>query len=57
MKIEFSDGSYLEVVLNNGSTRVIMCGRKSNQELTMSISDLNKDQLKQLADYLTSLSV
>jgi hypothetical protein len=57
MKIEFGDGSYLEVTGNGDQVRIVMCGVKSNRELTMSISELDKDQVKKLVEYLSTISV
>ena len=57
MKIEFDDGSFLEVVQNGDKTHIVMCGFKTDKQLTMSVSDLNKDQLKQLVEFLSTLSV
>lgn len=57
MKIVFDDGSYLELIVNGDKIRVVMCGMKSSRELTMSVSELNKAQLKQLVDFLAALGV
>lgn len=55
MKITFGeDGGFLEII-PSGKNKItlIMCGRKSYREVTMSSTDLSKEQVSEIIEFLT----
>ena len=55
IKINFDDGSFilLELVDDN-KTNVIMCGRKNSNSVVMSSSNIDKEQAKEIVDFLNN---
>ena len=55
IKINFNDGSFilLELVDDN-KTNVIMCGRKNSNSVVMSSSNIDKEQAKEIIDFLNN---
>ena len=54
MKIEFDDGSYLELAETQDQKMLItMCGFKNKNQLTMSYSKLNKDNVADVIKFFS----
>jgi hypothetical protein len=56
MKITFGeDGSFLEIFPSGDNKKItlIMCGRKSYREVTMSSTELSKEQVSEMIKFLT----
>ena len=51
MKLEFEDGSFLDVLVQEKSVCIVMCGKHGNK-LTMSSASLNQQQVKDLIQIL-----
>lgn len=56
MKVVFADGSFLEILPNKEGDKLnfVMCGFKDFNQLTMSSSELNEDQIEELITFLTN---
>jgi hypothetical protein len=53
MKIVFEDGSFLEFMpADNNKLHIILCGFKTKKQLTMSSSELTKEQVQEIIKYL-----
>ena len=55
MKITFGeDGSFLELLPNDDNkVTLVMCGRKSYREVTMSSAELSKEQVTEIIKFLS----
>lgn len=55
MKIEFEDGSFLEVMTDDDKqmANIIMCGIKDYNKFTMSASSLSLEQVEALIEFLS----
>lgn len=55
MKIIFNeDNSFLEVLPSDETITIILCGRKSHNEVTMSSAELSNIQVDELLNFLIS---
>jgi hypothetical protein len=55
MKIIFEeDNSFLEVLPSGKTITIILCGRKSHNEVTMSSAELSNTQVDDLLNFLIS---
>ena len=57
MRIEFDDSSFLEIMpsaQDKDRITFVICGLKDYKQLTMSYSDLKKEQVRDIITFLTS---
>jgi len=55
MKIDFEDGSFLEILFVGGSKlSFTLCARQDFNKVTMTSIDLSPDQTKEVIEFLTN---
>lgn len=57
MKIEFEDGSFMELVpsiQNKNKMTFVICGLKDYKQLTMSYSDIEADKVEDIVKFLSN---
>ena len=52
MKILFDDNSFLEIVPDEDRLMMVLCGRKSYREVTMSSAKLSEEQVLEMISFL-----
>ena len=59
MKIIFEDESFLEIIPTNDEDKlhIILCGFKTKKQLTMSSSELTKEQAQEIIKFLQECAV
>ena len=55
IKITFEDGSFLEIIESGDNIRLVLCGHKDKNQLTMSAADLTKEQAKNIIDFIKNI--
>lgn len=52
MRIIFNDNSFLELLPEKDGLTLVLCGRKSHKEVTMSSANLSEEQITELINFL-----